>query len=171
MTTQPHDRVTNCKGKLMHLTAPLGATGKTHMFKSSGKPKPIMFWFSTAEMPFSVFQALYFFFLQGKTEWKAPRRTKRCCCRPPLCCCLLFSAMMLAFLRCDALTPKCCAPSARPIALGFNSSLCQTNIYFLLQINITKTPGCQYADRRRKQLYKSYVTNAWWWHKLFLSSF
>jgi len=39
----------------------LGAMVNTDMLKSSGKLKPTTFWFSTAEKPFSVSQAMYFF--------------------------------------------------------------------------------------------------------------
>lgn len=35
--------------------------GLTHLFKSSGKLKPTTFWFSSAEKPFSVFPAMYFY--------------------------------------------------------------------------------------------------------------
>lgn len=49
------------KGKSVCMSISLGARVNTRVFKGFGKLKPPTFWFSTAEKPFFILQAMYFY--------------------------------------------------------------------------------------------------------------
>lgn len=94
----------------MHLTAPLRARGKTHMFKCSGKLKPICFGFQLLKCHLQYFKHCIFSFFKVKQSEKHLGEPRDVAAGPlsVTAYCRLFGAVMLASLRCDALTPKCC---------------------------------------------------------------